>query len=727
MGRRLVGYGISLLAVLGITVAFGDIVGPDYPSLMRWGIAFSLLAQLLIVVDCLRPTRSTVRSEPWLWPIFAVSILGLLGIVVGLLTATAPWPDLEWRTNIWFGPVLQYFILLHGRHRAAWVPFALIGLSGWAAITALHDLNWRIQVLDLVFTITPMATLGIGGACITNLLMELRLSQMRRIHGERESRRTAMREQERRERIRLSHDSLLHTLQQLSRDWAPLTPTELKSGAGTAIEELRRSSENLDDGQWVSLRPALHEALAHEGCALTWRGSGAMVPRHVSEAIVGAAREAVRNVVKHAHGAATINVSRAGTGGRVTITDDGPGFNTYLPTDRLGVAESIVKRMEDVGGSSVVSSGELGTSVKVEWSAEPFAAAEPFGPMARTLISWLPIPVLVASLIHVSVFEVGPSALGVAAIWAATTFVVVLGMRRLRSRGLAGWQPWALTALSMALLVANYAWISPEGTNGYHVWTPSLAGALMVLALPGRRLGHAIAMAMAVISVTVAASAISLGWETTLGAQFGSVMAVVMYVLVPLALATGASIIANHSRRTEELAAAQRLSADMAAERDATRRAWINRARGLAESLLSDVAHGVTDPQERDVMLRARILESRLRDELSLWPDGVGLADQIHALREKGWQCSLDMAANEELEREELMTVMTYLPDPIPGQRLHLTHRQGRGVATITDPPLSRDQWRALAPQADAVNDEDFTQVRTSLHHRHSTDLVRSI
>lgn len=726
MGRRLVGYGISLLAVLGITVAVGDIVGPHYPALMRWGVAFCLIAQILIVADCLRPTPSEHTSRTWLWPISVVSTIGMLGIVVGLLTATAPWPGLEWRTNIWFGPILQYFILLHGRRRSAWVPFALIGLSGWAMITTVHDLDWRIQVLDLVFTLTPMATLGIGGACITNLLMELRLSHLRRIHGEQEARRGEMQEQERRARIRLAHDSLLHTLQQLSRGWAQLSAAELSAVAGTAMDDLHRSSESLEDGTWTSVRPALETALADQGCTITWRGGGALVPRHVCDAIVSATREAVRNVVKHAQGSATLHIARAGSGCRVTITDDGAGFDTSRPTDRLGIQQSIVSRMTEVGGSAVITSGEFGTSVKLEWYAEPFVAAEPFGPMARMLISWLPIPVLVASLIHVSLFEVGPSALGVAAIWVGTAMVAVLGMRRLRSHGLSGWQPWALTALSMALLAANYGWISPVGTNGYHVWTPSLAGALMVLALPGRRLGQAVAMAVSVIAVTVGASVFSLGWETTMGAQFGSVMAVVMYVLAPLALATGASILANHSRHTEELTAARRLSEDLAAERDATRRAWITRMQALSEPLLTDVSRGVADPQEPHVMLRARILESRLRDELSLWPDGVELADRVHALREKGWDCSLDMAANEELERGELMTVMNYLPDPVPAQRLHLTHRQGRAVATITDPPLIEAQWRQLAAEAEAVEDEDFTQIRSTPTHGQAAHLIQA-
>ena len=488
------------------------------------------------------------------------------------------------------------------------------------------------------------------------------------------------------------------------------------------MSELQASSLGLGDGTWMALRPALESVLTDQGCTIAWRGRQILAPSHVAEAIVGAAREAVRNVVKHADGAATVHLSRIGSGCRVTITDDGTGFDTSEPTRRLGIEQAIVARLVEVGGNAVITSSPLGTSVRLAWPAEPLEPAEPFGPMARTLISWLPIPVLVASLIHVSVFEVGPSAIGVAAIWLTTTIVAVLGMRRLRRRGLAPWQPWALTVLSMALLVANYAWITPLGTNGYHVWTPSLVGALMVLALPGRRLGQAVAMAVGVIGVAVAASASSLGWETTLGAQFGSIMAVVMYVLAPLALATGASILANHSRRTEELAASQRLNADLAAERDATRHAWIMRMRTLVEPLLHGIARGELDPLEPSIRMRARTLESRLRDELILWPDGEELADMLHGLREMGWDCTVDLAVNEPLQREEILTVVYHLPPPLPQQRLHLTHRGGRAVATITDPAFSDAQWQQLVPGPEVVRDEDFTQIRTPSRDGHVPD-----
>lgn len=705
MSRRLVGYGISLLALLGIAVAAGDVLGSHYPDLMRLGVALCLGAQALVIAECLRPSRL-------MWTITAMAGLGVLAITGGLLSAPAPWPGLEWRTNIWVGPVLQFLVLLHLR-RWGWPLVAVITLGCWAVVTVVHQLDWRIQVVDLAFTLTPIATLAIGDACITTLLTELRLSQFRRLHDEQQIRRAAMLEQERRERIRLAHDSLLHTVQQVSRGWAPPTPEEASALAAGATLDLQSSSDSFDDGSWVPLRPALEAALEGQGCSIAWRGGAVWVPASVCEAIVGAAREAIRNVVKHAGGNAVVSITRWGKGCRVTITDEGPGFNPLTPhPGHLGVAEGITERMSEVGGSATIGSDDHGSTVQLDWTTEPVDWAEPFGPVARTLISWLPIPVLAASLVHILVLDVGPSAVGVAMIWLATLAVTILGMIKLRTTGFSWWQPVVLTVLSMALLTANYMWISAEGTNGYDVWTPSLVGALMVLALPGRQLGRAVAMAVGVILVAGAASGFALGWETALNSQFGSIMAVVMYVLAPLALATGAAVLANHARHTEELHAAKRLGAELQIERDATRRQWIARMRHLAEPFLMDLAHGTADPSDPSVVRHARILEARLRDELSLWPNGTDVADRAHDLRLRGWDCTIDVTVAGEDDKRDLLALMTVPLSPLLGQRLHFTNRNGVPVATITDPPLTEEQWSELGPDIEAVYDEDFTQLR---------------
>ncbi|MGV8846602.1 sensor histidine kinase [Tessaracoccus sp.] len=704
MGRRMVGYGISLLAALGIVVAASDVLNPQYPWLMRVGVALCLSAQVLVIIECLRPSRL-------LWGITVAAFLGILLITAALLLAPTPLPVLGWRTNTWLGPVLQFLVLLHP-HRRIWQPLSVLTLACWTGVTLVQQLDWHIQVMDLVFTIAPMASLGIAGACITNLLFELRLSQVRRLQDERDTLREEARAQQRRMRTRLVHDSILHTLQQISRGWAPPTPAEASMLASSTARDLQAGYTGLDSTR-IDVRSALELALQDQGCSIVWRGGSAVVPAPVCEAVVAAAREAVRNVVKHAHGAATVTVSRGGGGCRVTVVDDGPGVDSGMPVrGRLGMVGSIISRMEDVGGHAFIRSGALGTAVTLEWADEPFGRVEPFGPMARTLVSWLPIPVLAASLVHVVVLDVGPSNVGAAMIWLSVAAVCVLGMWRLRISEFSWWEPLVLTALAIAVIVANYLWISPVGTDGYDLWTPSLVGALMVLALPGRQLVQAAALATSVIVATVAACAGALGWQAVVGSQLGSIMAVLMYVLTPLALATGASILAAHSRRTEELHAVKRLRVELAAEQQATHRGWVERMQAFVEPFLLELARGTADPCDESVIRRARILEMRLRDELSLWPHSMGVTDRVHELRVAGWECTLDVTVTHDAEKDALIALMGQLPAPLPGQHLHITNHGGEAVGTVTNPPFTESQWHELENCSTAVRDEDFTQLR---------------
>ena len=322
LGRRMVGHGISLLAALGAVVAASDVPNPQYPSLMRLGVALCLGAQVLVIVECLRPSRL-------MWSIALTAAVGILLITAALVLAPSPVPGLGWRTNTWLGPVLQFLVLLHPRRRI-WQPLSILTLACWAGVTLVQQLDWRIQVLDLVFTIAPMVSLGIAGACITNLLFELRLSQVRRIHDERDTIREEARAHQRRMRTRLVHDSILHTLQQISRGWAPPTAAEASMlASGTALD-LQGGFTGLDATR-VDVRSALEVALEGQGCAIVWRGGSAVVPAPVCEAVVAAAREAIRNVAKHAHGSAVVTVSRGGGGCRVTVVDDGPGVDPSTP------------------------------------------------------------------------------------------------------------------------------------------------------------------------------------------------------------------------------------------------------------------------------------------------------------------------------------------------------------------------------------------------------------
>jgi signal transduction histidine kinase len=86
------------------------------------------------------------------------------------------------------------------------------------------------------------------------------------------------------------------------------------------------------------------------------------------EAIVAAAREAMTNAAKFG-GGSTVDVYAESSNGRtqVFVRDRGPGFDpARLPSDRRGVRESIVGRMERHGGSATItSSADTGTEVEL--------------------------------------------------------------------------------------------------------------------------------------------------------------------------------------------------------------------------------------------------------------------------------------------------------------------------------------------------------------------------
>lgn len=95
------------------------------------------------------------------------------------------------------------------------------------------------------------------------------------------------------------------------------------------------------------------------------------IPGGVVRTIAAAAAEAVRNSGRHAHADTPVSVSVAFFPGglRVTIADDGGGFDpATVPADRLGIAVSIRRRMSEVGGSAVIDSAPThGTRVLLEW------------------------------------------------------------------------------------------------------------------------------------------------------------------------------------------------------------------------------------------------------------------------------------------------------------------------------------------------------------------------
>ncbi|WP_435970828.1 GAF domain-containing sensor histidine kinase [Streptomyces sp. Qhu_M48] len=138
-----------------------------------------------------------------------------------------------------------------------------------------------------------------------------------------------------------------------------------------AVVELRPAALD-EDGLVHTLRTHVQVLdRAHTAARVTFEGAGTRaLPAAQEEAVLRVAQEALHNALRHADAEhVTVSLTRAGQGARLTVTDDGKGFDprTVRSAGRhLGLV-SMRDRAGGVGGSLTVTSarGE-GTTIEME-------------------------------------------------------------------------------------------------------------------------------------------------------------------------------------------------------------------------------------------------------------------------------------------------------------------------------------------------------------------------
>lgn len=233
-----------------------------------------------------------------------------------------------------------------------------ISIFGAAAVPAAETV-----VLAVAVTGVGMAVLF--GPWVWRLVTDLGAERSKRI-----------RQEERADMAAHLHDSVLQTLALIQRTDDPRRVATL---ARVQERELRRwlYDSSGADGQKVLTRALRKEADRVENTydvpvEVVTVGDVPVDDR--VRAMVAAAGEALTNAARHS-GASQISVYSEVTEGSadVWVSDLGRGFDTSrVAPDRRGIAESIVSRMENHGGTAVVASvpGE-GTEVHLRLTGEP--------------------------------------------------------------------------------------------------------------------------------------------------------------------------------------------------------------------------------------------------------------------------------------------------------------------------------------------------------------------
>lgn len=220
------------------------------------------------------------------------------------------------------------------------------------------SLSWQFTWPVLLATATVLGGVGL-------VLAPWAIKFWKDLEAERAGR---IRETERAEIAAHLHDSVLQTLALIQNRAA--SEQDVVRLARAQERELRRwlyadtakRTGNLADSI-KAVAAEVEEAYGHPVDVVSV-GDTPMTMRQ--DALVQAAREAILNAAKHAGGAISVYLEASETVSQVFVRDRGRGFDVdAVPTDRLGIRESVINRMQRHGGTSRIRSSETGTEVQL--------------------------------------------------------------------------------------------------------------------------------------------------------------------------------------------------------------------------------------------------------------------------------------------------------------------------------------------------------------------------
>ena len=156
------------------------------------------------------------------------------------------------------------------------------------------------------------------------------------------------------------HDSVLQTLALVQRQaHDPAAVARLARRQEHALRAWMAGETELASETLVAaLRDVVGQVEDEHGVTIELAAIGDRAQDEGGEALVAAAREALRNAVRHGAGAPVFVFAEvSGGGAEVFVRDEGPGFALdAVPAERRGIRDAIEGRMAAAGGSAVVES-----------------------------------------------------------------------------------------------------------------------------------------------------------------------------------------------------------------------------------------------------------------------------------------------------------------------------------------------------------------------------------
>lgn len=291
-------------------------------------------------------------NEPWIW--YLVNVATVAGVLAFPLVLQITWTVL---IPLLFGVVR----LIQGDfERAFWIPVAL-------------DVSFALILGGILLTLAWV---------FRSVAANVDETRTRAVESYAAAAAADASERERIAVAALMHDSVLAALIAAERAHTDRERTLASAMAREALTRLANTEQDPEEGtdeptDAAAIADEIEQVARELGVEIraerTILGDHPTVPGRVGRALTLAAMQAITNAVEHADGEGLAVAVRAVTDPvrvRIDVRDTGGGFELEeVPDDRLGIRASIIARVAAVGGTALITSGDHGTTIRLEWRA----------------------------------------------------------------------------------------------------------------------------------------------------------------------------------------------------------------------------------------------------------------------------------------------------------------------------------------------------------------------